>query len=1516
VNTLRCDEDRLELMELTVFLLPSDEKVRVKSSVDVKKVNDITRLQTLVDKKKVIITESTIRDDLRLDDAEGDLSSHTTKYLSPDLTQKVFANIRRVGKGFSGVETPLFEGMIVEQPVGESTNEVHDEGVLTAGVAAKGDVSAADDVVSTVVEEPSISSPTLPIPPPQLSQDQPSTSQRVKKLERMNKASKLHILKKVGTAERIETSDDTVMDDVSKQRRMIADMDADVDVILEDSKEVDVEKSADVDESANVQGRQAEANRASRSSEMVTTAKLITEVVTAASATITADALQLTNATAPPLTTAPSAARKRKGVVIRDPKETATPSIIIHTEAKSKEKVKGILKEDNAVKRYQALKRKPRTEAQAKKNIMIYLRNVAGFKMDYFKGMTYDDIHDEDSRTLKRLSESQEDKETKKQKLDEEVEELRRHLQIVPNDEDDVYTEAIPLARKVPVVDYEIYNENNKPYYKIKRADGSHQLYLSFLSMLRNFDREDLEVLWQLIKERFASTKPKNFSDDFLLITLRAIVLWYADYHVYYNIVDFTGREEISTYKMKSLNHRVVVVTKLPILNPNEFDLWKIRIEQYFLMIDYSLWEVILNGDSSPPTRIVDSVVQIIAPTTAKQRMLSPLWKPLKRGLKEDINLKFLRSLPSKWKTYTLIWRNKADLEEQSLDDLFNNLKIYEAEVKSSSLSSQNIKNIAFVSSNNIDSTIGFDMSKVKCYNHHRRGHFARDCRSPRNNSNKEASRRPVLIESKTNKPRKDMSKTLRPDAPIVEDWISDYEDETKNKSMLKQKEPSFVLTSKHVNTPKESVKKFEHPKQAKNLRTNNQKSRGHKKNWNKKACFVCKILHHLIKDCDYYKKQMVQKHVWNSAMRVNHQNSVRMTHPHLNRNVVPTTVLTRSRLVSLNAARPVPTDVPRSNVKSLRPVKHVVNKTHSHIRVPRVMLTKPQQTRVPRENNMYNVDLKNDVLLGDLTCLFAKATLDESNLWHRRLGHINFKTMNKLVKGNLVRDSLLPILFWAEAVNTACYVQNKVLVTKPHNKTPYELLLSRSPSIGIMRPFGCPVTILNTLDPLGKFDGKADEGFLVGYSVNRKALRVFNTLELMLLKTLEIYTKGLLLLVEDLLLLVNQASVYQAPIPQTQRVSQTDFERYVKANDAILRNMQSQDLGASINLMPLSVWEGLSLPELTPTCMTLELADRSVSKPIDIVKDVSFKVGVFHFPADFVFVDFEPDPRVPLILGKCFLKTSQALIDIYKGELTLRIENEAITYNLDQTVRYSANYNQMTANKIDVIESACEEYSQEVLGFSNVTGSGTPTPYNDPIVFATSPTLTPFGDSDFLLFKEADAFLGLEDDPDSHKINPFYYDPEGDILLLEAILNKVDLKDLPYHLEYAFLEGDNKLPVIIAKELGSEEKSALIKVLKSYKQAIAWKLSIIQGINLEFCTHKILMEEDYKPAVQHQRWFNPKIHDVINKEVEKLLDAGLIYPISDSPWVSPVHYVPKKGGFTMVKNEENELIPTRLVTG
>ncbi|GJX31520.1 reverse transcriptase domain-containing protein [Tanacetum coccineum] len=253
-------------------------------------------------------------------------------------------------------------------------------------------------------------------------------------------------------------------------------------------------------------------------------------------------------------------------------------------------------------------------------------------------------------------------------------------------------------------------------------------------------------------------------------------------------------------------------------------------------------------------------------------------------------------------------------------------------------------------------------------------------------------------------------------------------------------------------------------------------------------------------------------------------------------------------------------------------------------------------------------------------------------------------------------------------------------------------------------------------------------------------------------------------------------------------------------------------------------------------------------------LKHVNFDLKIAGDHPDFVVVDFEPDPRVPLILGRCFLKTNRALIDVYEGELTLRVDNEAITYNLDQTSRYSVNYSDMTANRIDVVKLACEEYSQEVLVFSDVIASGNPTPGYDLTVSNSSPTLTPFEDSNFLLLEEADAFLALADDPTSPEVDESYYDPEGDILILEALLNsdpspppnqgnylpeirkelklceaktakssideppEVELKDLPPHLEYAFLEDNNKLPVIIAKDLSVDEKTALIKVLKSRK--------------------------------------------------------------------------------------------------
>nr|GEX30556.1 hypothetical protein [Tanacetum cinerariifolium] len=379
---------------------------------------------------------------------------------------------------------------------------------------------------------------------------------RVKKLERRNKVKvlKLRRLQKVGTTQRIDTSDDTVMDDVSNQGRMIADMDADVDVVLEEAKDVVADIAKD-DKNAKSE-EETEPIEVQEVVDVVTTAKLITEVVTAASTTITAVEVLVpatTTVAASTLTAAPR--RRTKGVVIRDPEEsTTTTSTIIHFEAKSKDKGKGILADEPKPLKKQAQieqdeKYARELEAELKlkqrKNMMLYLKNFNGFKMDYFKGMSYVDIRpifkakfnsnvaflqktkeqikEVESIALKRINETPAEKAAKRQKLNEEVEELKRHLQIVPNEEDDVYTEATPLARKVPVVDYEIIDQNNKPYYKIIRADGTHQLYISFLSLLINFEREDLEALWNLVKERFATTKPKNFSDDFLLITLGAM---------------------------------------------------------------------------------------------------------------------------------------------------------------------------------------------------------------------------------------------------------------------------------------------------------------------------------------------------------------------------------------------------------------------------------------------------------------------------------------------------------------------------------------------------------------------------------------------------------------------------------------------------------------------------------------------------------------------------------------------------------------------------------------------------------------------------------------------------------------------------------------------------------------------------------------------------------------------------------------------------------------------------------
>nr|GEW55642.1 hypothetical protein [Tanacetum cinerariifolium] len=550
-------------------------------------------------------------------------------------------------------------------------------------------------------------------------------------------------------------------------------------------------------------------------------------------------------------------------------------------------------------------------------------------------------------------------------------------------------------------------------------------------------------------------------------------------------------------------------------------------------------------------------------------------------------NVQHSRSLPTEWRTHTLIWRNKTDLEDQSLDDLFNNLKIYEAEVENSSSASTSTQNITFVSSQTIDSTndpvsdvasvsaasakirvsalpnvdtlsnaviysffgsqtnslqldnddlkqIDADeleemdlkwqmaMLTVECYNCHRKGHVSKECRSLKNtrrNGAAEPQKRNVPVETSTsnalisqcdgvgscdwsfqaeeeptnnalmaftslstsnsdNESDESLPPSTiydRPSTPILEDWVSDLEDDFK--AEIPQNAPSFVQPIEQVKTLRPSVKTIKTFIPTANHKTAISKPKklnggyvafgGNPKGG--KISGKGKIKTGKLDFDDVYFLKELKFNLFSVSQMCDKKNSVLFTG-------------TEYLVLSLEFK------LPDEN---------------------QVLL------RVLRESNMYNVDLQNIVSSGDLTCLFAKATLDESNLWHRRLGHINFKTMNKLVKGNLVRG--LPMkVFENDHTYVACKKgkqhrascktkPNRVLVTKPQNKTPYELLLGRTPSIGFMRPFGCLVTILNTLDALGKLDGKVDEGFLVGYSVSSKAFRVFNSRTRIVQETLHI---------------------------------------------------------------------------------------------------------------------------------------------------------------------------------------------------------------------------------------------------------------------------------------------------------------------------------------------------------------------------------------------------------------------------
>nr|GEV73673.1 putative ribonuclease H-like domain-containing protein [Tanacetum cinerariifolium] len=976
------------------------------TSVAVKKVNDVTSLQALVDKKKVVVTEAMIRDALCLDDAEGieclpneeiftelvrmgyekpstkltfykafflskwkflihtilqcmsakrtswneyssstasaviclstsrkfnfskyifdslvrnvdiptkfymypcflqlmirkqvgDLSTHTTKYTSPALTHKVFA-MRRVGKGFSRVETPLFEGMLVEQQVAKGADEVHDKGVHAAGIVAEGDVSAANDEVPTAVEEPSRTPPT---PPPQPSQDQHKIAQaleitklksRVKKLEKRNKASKLKRLKKDGSAQRNDTSDDTVMDDVSKQGGIIANIDADEDFVCmqeEESKPTENQKVMDV----------------------VTTAKIITEVVNAASDTITAASTTITAAdvripattiiAAPRLTVAPS--RRRKGVVIRDPQESTTTSTIIHSKAKSKDKGKGILVEEP----------KPlKKQAQIKQDEQ-YAKEL---EAELNKTIDWDKVIDHVQRKQKE----------DKAKLDEEVEELKRHLQIVSNDDDDVCTEATLLALKVPVVDYEIYNQNNKPCYKIKRADDSHQLYMSFLSLLRNFDREDLEALWRLKNQRSVHGQAKvkswklleSYGVQIITFTITQFILLVERT---YPLTKFTLDQMQNNVRLEVEEESEVSLELLRIARKNELKargtLLMALPDKHQLKFNThkdakTLMEAIEKrfGGNTETKKVQNTLLkqQYENFTGSSSESLDHIYDRLQKLInqleilevsfsQEDINLKLMLMILSRWISNGHV-DSSYDWSFQAEEEPTN----YALMAFSSSTSSSKNK----VPTGSDES---FPLSPI--YDRYQSGNGYDVVPPPytgifmppkpdlvfNNAPNDVETNHPAFnVKLSPTKHDQDLSHTHRPSAPIIEDWVSDSEDESKTKTP--QNVSSFVQPTEQVKSLRPHVQYVETsipaatPKQASPKPTRNGK---HK---NRKACFLCKSLDHLIKDCDYHEKKMAQ---------------------------------TTSKLVPINAVRPVSTHVPKISVTRPRQAKTVDTKTNS----------------------------------------------------------------------------------------------------------------------------------------------------------------------------------------------------------------------------------------------------------------------------------------------------------------------------------------------------------------------------------------------------------------------------------------------------------------------------------------------------------------------------------------------------------------------------------------------------------
>jgi hypothetical protein len=333
-------------------------------------------------------------------------------------------------------------------------------------------------------------------------------------------------------------------------------------------------------------------------------------------------------------------------------------------------------------------------------------------------------------------------------------------------------------------------------------------------------------------------------------------------------------------------------------------------------------------------------------------------------------------------------------------------------------------------------------------------------------------------------------------------------------------------------------------------------------------------------------------------------------------------------------------------------------------------------------------------------------------------------------------------------------------------------------------------------------------------------------------------------------------------------------------------------DLGASVNLLPYSVYLQLGLGELKPTSMTLQLADQSMKIPLGIVDDLLIKMDKFYFLVDFIVLDMEPIQvigiEIPVILGRPFLAMANALINCRSGVMKISFGNMTVELNIFYIRKQPLDYNQM--NQVCLIEEIIDEVIEE----SSI---------EDPL----KACLAQFCEDLDLekLMEQADALL---------ETAPLVSKEKEEIAVPD--FPKKELKPLLDSLKYKFLGPTDSLLAIIASDLIDAQEEELLDVLREHKEAISWTIDDIKGISPSLVMHKIHLNENSKPSRKPQRRLNPAMQEVVRIEVIKLLDAGIIYPISDSKWLSPIHIVPKRAGLTVVKNKDNELVPTRIQSG